>query len=74
MLCFSDLPEVFGVRRSRAGRCTTPASRLEARTEWPADGVGAALMWLARCAYYLGKGRQILGALGAGPADSRSEA
>ena len=33
-------------------------ARLRAREEWPADGVGAAMMTMAHCAYHVGEIRQ----------------
>ncbi|MCC6187960.1 MAG: hypothetical protein IT318_02920 [Anaerolineales bacterium] len=51
-----------------------PASRWEARAGGPDDGVGAALMLLAHCAYHLGESRRILGVLRAESAEPRSEA
>ena len=69
-----DEPAWAQLRGQLRAAYTTLAGRLEARTEWPDDGVGAALILLAHCAYHLGESRQILGVLGAGPAASRSEA
>jgi hypothetical protein len=41
----------------------TVVGRLEQRSEWPDDGVGAYIMLVAHCAYHLGEIKQILTSL-----------